>query len=90
VREVGQTGGQSEGRRGSRFNLEEGGRYLGIPQNPGQPAPPPVTINPVSTKSGAEHLFLDLLGEIVRLAHLPDQLHLLLDHPDTFPFILRP
>jgi len=32
--------------------LRRGGRSLGIPQNPGQPAPPPVTINPVSTKSG--------------------------------------
>lgn len=58
MRAVGRPGGPSEGRRGSRFELEEGGRYLGIPQTPGQPAPQPVTINPVSTKSRAKQLAL--------------------------------
>jgi hypothetical protein len=46
-------GEESEGRRGSRIDLEEGGRYLAIPQNRGHAAHEPLTINPVSTKSGA-------------------------------------
>jgi hypothetical protein len=61
---VGRPGGQSEGRRGARSAVEEGGRYLGIPQKPGQPAPPSVTINPVSTKSGAEHMLADLAFDL--------------------------
>jgi len=40
------TSGETEGRRASRIDPEEGGRYLGIPQNPGQPPRWPVTINP--------------------------------------------
>ena len=43
----------SKGRRGSRIDPEEEGRYLGIPPNPSHAAHEPVTINPVSTKSGA-------------------------------------
>jgi len=46
-------GDESESRRGSRIDLEEGGRYLGIPSNPSHAVHEPVTINPVSTKSGA-------------------------------------
>jgi hypothetical protein len=47
---------ECEGRRGSTIDSDEGGRYLGIPQNPGHPADrPPVTINSVSTKSRAVH-----------------------------------
>src|SRR5262249_9804481 len=34
---------------------QEGACYLGIPQNPGPAVHEPVTINPVSTKSGAVH-----------------------------------
>ena len=49
-------GDESEGRRGSRSDLEGGGRYLGIPQNPAHAPHQPVTINPVSTKSGAVQL----------------------------------
>jgi hypothetical protein len=45
---------EGKGRRGARNAFEEGGRYLGVPQNPGHSAHEPVTINPVSTKSGAE------------------------------------
>jgi len=45
----------SEGRRASRIDLQEGGRYLSIPQNLGHAAHEPVTINPVSTKPGAVH-----------------------------------
>jgi hypothetical protein len=48
-------GVEHEGRRGSRIDLQEGGCYLGIPQNPGHAVHEPVTINPVSTKSGAVH-----------------------------------
>src|SRR5713101_7229386 len=33
VRAVGRPGGKTEGRRGSRIDPEEGGRYLGITQN---------------------------------------------------------
>jgi hypothetical protein len=55
VRAVGGPGGETEGRRGSRIDPEEGSRYLGIHQNPGQPAHQPVTINSVSTQSGAVH-----------------------------------
>jgi hypothetical protein len=47
---------ESAGRRGSRIDSEEGGRYLGIPQNHGQPAHPSITIKPVSSESGAVHL----------------------------------
>ena len=43
---------ESEGRRGSTIDLEEGGRYLGIPQNPGHAPHQPVTINPVSHEIG--------------------------------------
>ena len=43
---------ETEGRRGSRIDPAEGGRYLGISQNPGQPAHQPVTINPVSMNRG--------------------------------------
>jgi len=46
-------GDESKARRGARIDLEEGGRYLGIPQHPSHAAHEPVTINPVSTKSGA-------------------------------------
>jgi len=52
VRLMGPARREREGRRGARSAFDEGGRYLGIPQNPGQPAHQPVTINPVSTKSG--------------------------------------
>jgi hypothetical protein len=55
MRAVGRPDGETEDRRGSRIGREEGGRYLGIPQNPGQPAHQPVIINPVSTKPGAVH-----------------------------------
>jgi len=54
VRLMGPARREREGRRGARSAFDEGGRYLGIPQNPGHPAHQPVTINPVSTKSGAE------------------------------------
>ena len=47
---------ETEGRRGSRIDLQEGGCYFGIPQNPGHAVHEPVTINPVSTKSGAVHM----------------------------------
>jgi hypothetical protein len=60
VRAVGRPDGETEDRRGSRIGREEGGRYLGIPQNPGQPAHQPVIINPVSTKPGAVHRAADL------------------------------
>ena len=46
-------GVEHEGRRGSRIDLQKGGCYLGIPQNPGHAVNEPVTINPVSTKSRA-------------------------------------
>ena len=49
-------GDESEGRTGSRIDLEGGDRYLGIPQNPAHAPHQPVTINPVSTKSGAVHV----------------------------------
>jgi hypothetical protein len=50
-------GQESEGRSGSPIDLEEGGRYLGIPQNPSHTAHEPVTINPVSTKSEPEYSY---------------------------------
>jgi len=46
---------ETEGRRASRIDFQEGGRYLGIPPNPGHAAHEPATINTVSTKSGAVH-----------------------------------
>jgi hypothetical protein len=49
-------GVEPEGRRGSRIDLQKGGCYLGLPQNPGHAVHEPVTINPVSTKSGAVHI----------------------------------
>ena len=47
------TSGETEGRRASRIDPEEGDRYLGIPQNPGQPPRQPVTINPGGPSSVA-------------------------------------
>jgi hypothetical protein len=44
---------EHEGRRGSRIDLQEGDCYLGIPQNLRHAVHVPVTINPVSAKSGA-------------------------------------
>lgn len=57
MRAIGRPGGGIEGRRGSRIDPERGGRYLGIPQNPAQPARQPVTINPVSIKPGAVQMY---------------------------------
>jgi len=57
-------GVEHEGRRGSRIDLQEGGCYFGIPQNPGHAVHEPVTINPVSTKSGAVHMQQDGPGMI--------------------------
>jgi len=53
VSEFGRRADWSEGRRGSRIDLEEGGRYLGIPQIGFADTLSLVTINPVSTNSGA-------------------------------------
>jgi len=47
VNAVGRLGGEIEGRRGPRIDREEEGGYLGIPQNPSQPAHQPAIINPV-------------------------------------------
>jgi len=55
-------GVEHQGRRGSRIDLQEGGCYLGIPQNPDHAVHEPVTINPVSTKSGAVHAYLTTLA----------------------------
>src|SRR5262249_17890124 len=44
---------EHEGRRGSRIDSEEGGRYLGIPPHHSQRTHLSVTINPVSSESGA-------------------------------------
>src|SRR5262249_33884238 len=44
---------EREGRRGSRIDSEEGGRYLGIPPQHSQRTHRSVTINPVSSESGA-------------------------------------
>ena len=54
--EFGRRADWSEGRRGSRIDLEEGGRYLGIPQIGFADTLSLVTINPVSTNSGAVHV----------------------------------
>ena len=53
--EFGRRADWSEGRRDSRIDLEHGGRYLGIPQIGFAGTLSPVTINPVSTNSGAVH-----------------------------------
>lgn len=53
--EFGRRAAWSEGRRGSRIDLEQGGRYLDIPQIGFAGTLSPVTINPVSTDSGAVH-----------------------------------
>jgi 6-phosphogluconolactonase (cycloisomerase 2 family) len=60
VSEFGRRADWSEGRRGSRIDLEEGGRYLGIPQIGFADTLSSVTINPVSTNSGAVHLSQDV------------------------------
>jgi len=57
VSEFGRRADWSEGRRGSRIDLEEGGRYLGIPQIGFADTLSLVTINPVSTNSGAVQLW---------------------------------
>src|SRR5215510_9217992 len=50
---------EHEGRRGSRIDSEEGGRYLGIPPHHSQRTHLSVTINPVSSESGAVQAVLD-------------------------------
>jgi putative transposase len=71
VRPTGLARREREGRRGAQSALEEGGRSLGIPQNLGHPVHQPVTINSVSTKSGAEQArFTPPLGKLCQIAIL--------------------
>ena len=65
--EFGRRADWSEGRRGSRIDLEEGGRYLGIPQIGFADTLSLVTINPVSTNSGAVQDHRSLRSSLVRL-----------------------